>query len=276
MDFVFLLLIISIIIYIVHKSKKDSKTEQQKQEKEYQEKRKQRIEEIKLSFNNTLNAMDIKTVNIKNNTDYIKKILKEIPEYKFSQITKKTSKQIFKDFIVLDVETTGLSSKNDDIIEISAIKFKNYAPTEYMTTLVKPKKEISEEVTKINNITNEMLQNCPNISEVIDSFSEFIKGFNIVGYNLEFDLKFLYVNNLDLFSEKRKFYDVLELARKVINPDYIKNYKLTTVCEYANLYRDNAHRALSDALATGILFRDFCIEKTENYELRETNTFINE
>lgn len=258
------------------KKEKEIEIERKKQLEEYQEKRKQKIEETKALFNKTLEAMNNIPIEIKNENIYKKKLLREMPIYKFSQITKKTSKNIFKDFIVIDVETTGLSSKNDDIIEISAVKFKNYTPMEYMTTLLKPKNELSEEVTKINNITNDMLVDCPRISEVIDSFSNFIKGYNIIGYNLEFDLKFLYVNNLDLFSETRKFYDVLELARKVINSDYIKNYKLTTVCDYVNLQRDNAHRALSDALATGILFRDFCIEKTENHELRETNTFINE
>ena len=239
-------------------------------------KREERILEQKNLFNKTLNAMYNIPPNINKESIYKKKLLKDMPPYKFSQITTKTSKNTFKDFIVIDVETTGLSSKQDDIVEISAIKFKNYTPMEYMTTLIKPKKGISEEATKINNITNEMVMNCPYIEEVIDSFSEFIKGYNIIGYNLEFDLKFLYVNNLDLFTENRKFYDVLELARKVIKPEYIKNYKLTTVCDYVDLQRDDAHRALSDALATGILFRDFCIEKTDNCELHETNTFINE
>ena len=226
---------------------------------DFQLKKKQKIEENKALFNKTLKAIENIPIELKKDNIYKKNLLREMPEYKFSQITKSSSKNSFRDFVVIDVETTGLSPRNDEIIEISAVKFKNYTPMECMTTLIKPKKQISDEVININHINNDMVKSSPNISEVIDSFSNFIKGYNIVGYNLEFDLKFLYVNNLDLFSEKRRFYDVLELARKIIHSDDIYNYKLTTVCEHVNLQRNDAHRALSDALATGILFRDFSI-----------------
>lgn len=74
------------------------------------------------------------------------------------------------------------------------------------------------------------------------------------GYNLEFDLNFLFVNNIDLFSEKRKFYDLLQICRRHISKDDVYNYKLNTVCEYYGIYRDNIHRSMSDALATGLLF----------------------
>lgn len=278
----FFLFVLWVIIYqqkMDEEKKEKARAEEQKMKQMYENfqiKKKQEIEENKALFNKTLKAIENIPIELKKYNIYKKNLLREMPEYKFSQITKNSSKNSFKDFVVIDVETTGLSPRNDEIVEISAVKFKNYTPMECMTTLIKPKKQISDEVININHITNDMVKNSPNISEAIDSFSNFIKGYNIVGYNLEFDLKFLYVNNLDLFSEKRKFYDVLELARKIIHSDDIYNYKLTTVCEYVNLQRDDQHRALSDALATGILFRDFSIEKTENYELRETNTFINE
>ncbi len=283
MDTILSYIILGIIIYCIynHKHKIKLKEEyeiekKQKEKEEIQVKRQQHVLEQKMLFKKTLESMNNVSVEIKKDITYRKKFLRDMPEYKFSQITKSSLKNLFKDFVVIDVETTGLSAKDDEIIEISVVKFKNYTPIEYMSTLVRPQEYIREEITKINNITNEMVKDSPSISQVVDSFSDFIKGFNIVGYNLEFDLKFLYANNLDLFSEKRKFFDALELAKKVINTDCINDYKLTTVCNFCDLQRDDEHKALSDALATGIIFRDFSIEKTENYELRETNTFINE
>ena len=100
-----------------------------------------------------------------------------------------------------------------------------------------------------------MVANSPNIEFVIQDFSKFIKGFNIVGYNLEFDLRFLYKNGLDLFNEKRQFYDAIDLARKVYK-NKLYNFKLDTIAEEMELYRTQSHRATEDAFVTGIIFRD--------------------
>ena len=116
-------------------------------------------------------------------------------------------------------------------------------------------KEISQDISNINHITNKMVENSPKIENITASFNDFCKGFNIVGYNLKFDLKFLYVNNINLFNEKRYFFDALELARKLYK-NKLYNFKLDTVAEELELYRTNAHRATEDAFVTGIIFRD--------------------
>ena len=179
-----------------------------------------------------------------------------MPELKFSSITSRTSLDTINTFVVIDTETTGLNAGSDELLEISIIKFIDSEPKDCLTTLLKPKKSIPKEIEKINHITNEMVQNSPSIEYVIKDFSDFIKGFNIVGYNLEFDIKFLYRNGMDFFTEKRRFYDVLPLCRRTLKDDFMPNYKLDTVCSHLGIQRTNAHRATEDALATGILFRD--------------------
>lgn len=253
-----ILLVIRSIYHI--KAKKEQELIRQKEYEELQEKlwqkekeHQKRIDNCKKQFIEISEKMHKIEAKI-NNVLYKKRPLYDMPDIVFSTIRKNSSYKDISNFIVLDVETTGLHARNDNIIEISAVKFIDGEATEYMSTLINPRKEIPVEATLINNITNEMVKDSPIISNVVDSFSSFIKGYNIVGYNLEFDLNFLFVNNLDLFSEKRKFYDLLPICRKHISKDYIYNYKLNTVCEYYNIFRDDAHRSTSDALATGLLF----------------------
>ena len=105
---------------------------------------------------------------------------------------------------------------------------------------------------------------------MIPALSDFIGKSAIVGHNLLFDIKFLYKNGLDFFEVKRKYYDTLELARKILtkakssNDIYgdVSDHKLTTLCDYYSI-RDNhyAHRAASDCLATGYLFNIFVKER---------------
>lgn len=221
--------------------------------KKEEEELKKHINDCKLNFFGIIQKMHKVDISLTSSL-YKKQHLYEMPELTISTVRKNSSYKDISNFVAIDVETTGLRPKNDDIVEISAVKFIDWEPVEYMSSLINPQKEIPKEATLINNITNEMVKNSPVIDSVVDSFSDFIKGFNVVGYNLEFDLSFLYVNNLNLFTQKRKYYDLLSICRKRINKDDILNYKLNTVCEYYDIYRDDSHRSTSDALATGIIF----------------------
>lgn len=184
-----------------------------------------------------------------------KNSLRLMPKLTISTLSKNTAEKNYNDFIVIDTETTGLRPGSDEIIEISAIKFISGIPTECLSTLIKPKKEISDEVTNINNITNEMVKNSPNIQNAIEPFYNFIEDYNIVAYNTEFDIKFLYKNGLNFFIKRRKYFDVLPLCRKEFK-DYIHlpNYKLDSICKYMGITRNIAHRATEDALVTGLIF----------------------
>ena len=153
-----------------------------------------------------------------------------------------------KDYTLIDIETTGLSPFFDEIIEIGAIKYRNNVPIDTFSTLIKPNYPISDFIAELTGITNEMLENAPNISSVLKEFYNFIENEILVGYNINFDINFLYDSFLEEHSIylSNNFIDVLRLARRAIPKDKIKNHKLTTLSEYYNISTTISHRAIDD------------------------------
>lgn len=219
----------------------------------YQEKNRQRIEKKQQEFKNLYETIKEVPVTI-SNAPTPKQLLKNMPIYNLSKIRKSTPVKKVNDFIVIDTETTGLKAGIDEIIEISAIKFIDGIPTECMTSLIKPKKDIPVEASNINHITMEMVKDAPRVELIMESFNNFIKGYNLVGHNLSFDLDFLYKNGMDLFGEKRFYYDTIDVAKSFYDKGEIYNYKLDTIAEDIGIYRPQAHRSSDDALATGLIF----------------------
>jgi len=235
------------------------------------------------SFQKTIEAIPSVEIML-SETVYAKKPVSELEELvKYSNITSKTSFDRIGSFVVVDTETTGLSSTRDNIIELAAIKFEDWIPVAKFHTLINPKKHIPDDASAVNGITDEMVAEAPTFSQIIESLMDFVGKFSLVGHNLPFDLKFLYRYGYDFTTEKRRYFDTCEIAKKtlkkpkmkwdkeygeyVINDNYdydVEDYKLTTLCDYYGI-RDNtfAHRALSDALATGLLFKKLAQDKID-------------
>ena len=174
-------------------------------------------------------------------------------------ITKATNIAKIKDFIAIDTETTGLNCGGNDIIEICAIKFIDFKPTEIFHSYLKPRKPISPAATDINNITDSMVENAPTFAQIKPCLQSFIGNYPLVAHNAAFDMKFLHVSGLDLSKHKEKVYDTLKLSKlKIKNMDGTKldSYKLIDLCTNQNIACMNFHSADSDTLACGILFVD--------------------
>lgn len=195
----------------------------------------------------------------------------------FSNIT---PKGVYKDFVVFDTETTGLSPSKDRILELAAIRYIDGKPTELFHTLINPEREISAEVSLINGITAEMVFAAPTISQVLPAFEEFVGKSALVAHNLDFDLKFLYYSGSVITDSPHKYFDTLEQAKKLLkkpkakydkefgiydidyDSDYdVLDYKLDTLCGYYDITIPRAHRADADAFVTGKLFLNLIIEK---------------
>lgn len=174
----------------------------------------------------------------------------------FFTVEEETKCKYLKDnvFVVYDLETTGISPDTNDIIDIGAFKIVNGKITEKFSSFVNPLREIPEAASKINRITNSMVEDSPTIEQVLPDFYKFCDGAIIIGYN-NIDFDDLYIQKAGkkyLYNFNHTRDDVKLLAQKYIKG--IKNYKLGTVCAEMNVPLIDAHRATNDALATAKLF----------------------
>lgn len=155
-------------------------------------------------------------------------------------------------FVVFDVETTGLDPIVNEVIEIGAVKIVDGKIKEQFQTLICPENEIPEEITNLTTITNDMVKNAPNNNDAIADFFKFCENCILVGYNVAFD--FAFINNsaqkAGLFFNNQT-YDAMVIAK---NKLYLPRYRLINVVEALNLTLNNAHRALADATATAEVF----------------------
>lgn len=175
----------------------------------------------------------------------------DVEDMKYKIVTKKSSLKNLKDFVAFDTETTGLSTKGNDIIQLSAIKYKDFKPVEKFDTYVRPTSHIPYSATQINGITDDMVESAPEFWQIIGSFSEFIGDLPLVAHNAPFDVKFLYVSGFDAILEK-KVYDTLSLSRNTF--EYAEKYNLGYICEYVGIYMSDAHNSVYDSFAVGELF----------------------
>ena len=251
---------------------------ERKEQEERRKKREAYLEKRKIAAQAELTSLPTYKVWYSNEKRNRRKGYEELP---FSNITPKGK---YNDFVVFDTETTGLAPSKDRIIELAAIRFVNGNPVALFETLINPERDIPSEVTEINGITNEMVANAPTISQVLPAFEEFVAESALVAHNLEFDIKFLYYSGSVLTDSKRKYYDTLEQAKKLLKKPKVKydceyglydvdyeseydvyDYKLETLCEYYDITMPGQHRAAADALVTGKLFLNLIEEKQSKY-----------
>ena len=98
---------------------------------------------------------------------------------------------MLKSYLAFDVETTGLSPESDEIIEIGALKVQDGKVCDRFITFVKPSEPVSERITEITGITNEMLQDAAPKEKVIPAFLDFCGDEVLIGHNLPFDYGFV-------------------------------------------------------------------------------------
>lgn len=160
---------------------------------------------------------------------------------------------MMKEYVVLDLEMTGLSAKTDQILEIGAVKIKDKKIVDTMECLVNPKCKIPTRVSELTGITDEMVQNGRDRDEAINELLDFIGDNILVGQNINFDYSFLkqWAVNHKIPLEL-KACDTLKIARVLLPASEPK--KLENLCAYFDIKRTREHRALDDAMETWQIF----------------------
>lgn len=157
--------------------------------------------------------------------------------------------QYVSDYVVFDLETTGINCYEDAIIEISAVRAKAGKVTETYSTLVNPMCHIPYGATRVNGITDAMVADAPEIEAALGEFLEFVGDSVLVGHNIaSFDLNFVNAASLNLFGKTvdNDYIDTLYMAKSCL--PQLKHKKLTDLAEYFHISAEGAHRALNDCI----------------------------
>lgn len=153
-------------------------------------------------------------------------------------------------YVVLDLETTGLDPSYDDIIEFAALRVRSGTVVDSFQTFIKPIKEIDEFITELTGITNEMLASAPSPITAFPIICDFIGDDVVVGHNVNFDVNFLYDRFRDVLNSSfsNDFVDTMRISRKLF-PE-LKHHRLIDVCGALDVQSGEFHRALIDCHST--------------------------
>ena len=150
------------------------------------------------------------------------------------------------EFVVFDIETTGLSGRFCHIIEIGAVKIKDGSTAENFSMYVNPGVPLPAKITELTGITEENLRDAESEESAVKKFKEFCGDAVLVAHNARFDTSFMYRAAKRFGFEFRNTYiDTVTFAWKLL-PDS-KNYRLDVVAKALNLRSFNHHRAVDDA-----------------------------
>lgn len=180
----------------------------------------------------------------------------------YRKITEITSfRRLPSNYVVIDLETTGTDVYNDEIVQIAAVKYKNYEEVDRFNEYVKPENTIPKSAIKVHDITDEKVKDAPPIKSVLSPFFDFLGDDTIVGHNVKFDLDMLSAQRLKSHIGGEyihfKYVDTLYFIRRYLKDEYgffLKSYKLEDLNTLFNFGLEN-HNALNDCLMIQKLYQ---------------------
>lgn len=157
---------------------------------------------------------------------------------------------MLENYVVIDLEMTGLNAKTDAILEVGAVRVRDGKQVEEYSALLRTEKPLTDQLMELTGITREMAEAGREPEQAMADFFDFLGEDILVGQNVIFDYSFLKqwaVNHG--FAFEREAVDTLKLARRFLPAEQKKD--LESLCAYFGVGRGRAHRALDDARETG-------------------------
>lgn len=186
--------------------------------------------------------------------------------------------EFLDNYTLIDIETTGLSPYRDRVTELGGIKVRNGEIVDQYSHLTAYDKsnKVPDFITKLNGITEEKIitQGIP-VDEAAHDFREFIGDDVIIGYNVNFDLNFVYdlAKKYKLLELNNDYVDVLRLARAYYPHE--RHNRLIDCMQRAGIAQVEQHRGLDDSIDTKKVYDDFRQNFTEDLLISAQNKVKN-
>ncbi len=160
------------------------------------------------------------------------------------------------EYVAFDLETTGLNSQKDEIIEIGAVLMQGGKELARFQSFVDPHRKLERITTELTGITDAMLKGAPSLKEILPQFLEFVGSRPLVAHNADFDTGFLRAacKKLNLPFTYTSI-DTLVLSQVLMTG--LKQHKLNLVADALSLPEFQHHRAADDAVTCGLIFDRF-------------------
>lgn len=170
------------------------------------------------------------------------------------------------EFCVIDTETTGLDINTAKVINLAAVKIRNFKIIDYYNVFINPGFEIDKESIKWHGITDEMVKDKPFIIEVLPEFIKFIRKSVLVGHHIRFDVDMICKEMKETFgcSLEQKYLDTMFIYTRIINKknDHVG---LDFLLDLYKVKCNGRHTALGDAMATAEVFTKMIMQISENF-----------
>ena len=171
-----------------------------------------------------------------------------------------------QEYAAFDLETTGLSSRADRIIEIGAVILKNGEEIDRFQTFVDPGRKLDRKIVELTGITDEMLLGAPSIQEVLPKFLEFVGNRVLVAHNSDFDTGFIRAEcQRQGLPYGFTAADTLILSQNLL--PHLNKFKLDIVSNALSLPEFNHHRAADDAMTCGLIMHRLMKKLEEEHNI---------
>ena len=161
------------------------------------------------------------------------------------------------DYVVFDLETTGIYCNTDSVIEISALKVIGGEVVDEFSTLVNPGISISYRISCLTGINDDMVEDAPDFEHALADFIRFAGESVLVGHNIHtFDLKFIYRDSQKYWNKipGNDYIDTVLISRAYL--PQLESHRLTDLADFYNIDSEGAHRALADCHMTQKVFEN--------------------
>lgn len=160
-------------------------------------------------------------------------------------------------YVVLDLETTGLSKHRHRITEIAALRIKDGEVVDKYEQLINPEMRIPSFITRLTGIDNEMVADAPTISQALPGFLDFLSNDMMIAHNATFDYGFIDHNASEVLGRGISNYRLCtrKLASRIL--PRLPSKKLSAICMHLGIENEEAHRAMADVKVTYQIFSHF-------------------